>query len=145
MQFRRYCIESRFRHSKENKKRTMEQVISELVIADNKAESQSFSPIDDLKTTFMLLTIKLYWLPCLSGNQSESSRRGHQLEVPGSMKLLEEHSLSCVKCIINIDLVQKRGNPYAKTTIYVIAVIGDDIVGVEMKARFANVTYQKQT
>jgi hypothetical protein len=122
-------------------KKTRERVISELVIADDTKEGQSFSPIDDLKTTCMILTIKSFWLPCLSGSKSESSKRGHQLEVPGEMKLLEENSLSCVQHIINI---QKRKKPYAKTTIDFFAVIDDDTVCVEMKARLANTTYQKQ-
>eukprot|EP00957_Ditylum_brightwellii_P139465 10629432-Ditylum_brightwellii.AAC.1 len=92
----------------------------------------------------MFKTLKSFWLPHLSGSQSESVHCGHQLEELGTKQLLKENQLSELFHVINVGLVQKKLKNYAKTTIDFLDVMNDEIVGIEMKAHLSIFSYQKQ-
>eukprot|EP00957_Ditylum_brightwellii_P017636 1328640-Ditylum_brightwellii.AAC.1 len=64
MQFRWQAVVPWNWFTEENK--TKQNIINDLIIADNSDDGHSFSPVEDLKTTSIFKTLKLVWLPCLS-------------------------------------------------------------------------------
>eukprot|EP00957_Ditylum_brightwellii_P205870 15345803-Ditylum_brightwellii.AAC.1 len=92
----------------------------------------------------MFKTLKSFWLPCLSGSESESSCGGHQLEEPGVMQLLNENQFSGLSHVVNLGLVKKKQKNYAKTIIDFVGVSNNEFVGIKMKACLSNASYRKQ-